>query len=78
MAKNCICVLHDKVADNYSAPIAFANESTAIRYLANIAKKDDNAKDYDLYKIADYESDTAVLKACDKVLVARGESYVSA
>ena len=78
MAKNnCICVLYDEVADNYSAPITFANEDAAIRYTANICKQDPNAKDYKLYAIADYNSETAMLVPySEHKLLAKGVDYV--
>lgn len=78
MAKNnTICVLYDEVADNYSAPIAFANEAAAVRHLANVAKQDPNAKDYKLYAVADYDPEIGkLLPYGENKLLAKGVDYV--
>lgn len=69
-----ICVLYDGVANNYSAPLTFANDAAAKRYLA--VSKDPVKKDYTLFKIAEYNSFTGDLKPIDaRVVLCRGTDY---
>lgn len=70
-----ICVLYDGVANNYSAPMTFANDAAAKRYLA--VSKDPVKTDYTMFKIAEYNSFTGELKPIDaRVVLCRGTDYV--
>lgn len=56
-----MALLFDEVAGNYSAPIAFANDASAIRYLKVIKAKDPIIKDLKLYKMGEFDPNTGKL-----------------
>lgn len=74
MKEYVLCLIYDKVADLYSAPMLFDNESVAVRYFSNILEKTQNKCDYELYFIANYSDKTGIIYNIDKKLLLKGGS----
>lgn len=75
---NLICVIKDKKANLYSSILTFDTEESACRYFSNIAKKDDNVCDYDLYVIGHYSpsfGEFQSLEHNEKYLLMSGDSF---
>lgn len=73
-----LCVIKDKKANLYSSILTFDTEESACRYFTNIAKKDDNVCDYDLYVIGHYSStfgEFEPLNHNEKYLLMSGDSF---
>ena len=58
---NVVCIVYDKVAVMYSAPMTFTNVDTARRWFNN--KVIENKEDYILYQIGEYDDTTGKLTA---------------
>ena len=72
---NVVCLLFDGVANTWSAPLTFANDEAAKRWLAN--SKDPMKIDYVLFKVAEYNPLNGELKLIDaRTVLARGTDYV--
>lgn len=75
---NSVCVIYDEVADTYSAPMTFANDAAAIRFL-KVKGNDPFIKNYKLYKIADYDPFIAKLYLiAEPQLLLRGDQIEEA
>lgn len=68
-----LCVIYDLVAGEYSMPISFNNVDCAKRYFQQLKSKNPNFTDLELYYIGEYNSSSAELIYCEKVLLMRGE-----
>ncbi|QCS36605.1 nonstructural protein [Capybara microvirus Cap3_SP_478] len=74
MTNNSICIVYDKVAKAYTAPMAFNNVDCAVRYFNSLMiNEGDNATDYELYEIAAFSPDTGVLSNVKMDLIKKGE-----
>lgn len=69
-----LCLIYDKVADLYSAPMLFDNESVAVRYFSNILEKTPNKGDYELYIVANFNDKTGIISMIEKKLLVKGGS----
>lgn len=77
MAKCVLCEIYDEVAGQYSAPMAFANEASAIRYV-KIKSNDPIIKDLKMYKTAEFDSDTGKILVLDEPqLLIRGDQLTN-
>lgn len=69
---NCIlCVIYDKIAKQYSMPLAYNNLECAKRHFLQMVKNQPNLNgdDYVMYKISDYSIDTGeIVNYCKEVL----------
>ena len=57
MAK--LCVVYDKLADKYTAPLIFENDNCGQRWFETKVIDDVNCADYELYGLGDYDDKTA-------------------
>lgn len=67
-----LCLIFDKVASQYTAPLCFTNEDCAKRYFIGKFKSDPDISDYELYLIGSYNSDNGVVVVGEKVLLMKG------
>lgn len=70
----CVCVIFDKVAGVYSAPMSFQNEECAKRYIFDSFSNKLSASDYELYKVAEFNIENGkFITLDDKSFICRGE-----
>lgn len=72
--KNVICLIYDRIAGLYSAPMTFTNNDCAIRYFKNNICGKPNSIDLELYYCADYNQETGEIICVNKVLLIKGDS----
>lgn len=70
--KAIICLIYDKVSAKYSAPLTFVNENTAIRHFNTLMKKNDNASDFEIVKVAEFSDDDGVVVPSQHLILAKG------
>lgn len=65
--------VYDKVAEVYNPPFVATTDTSAFRSLRQATENDPNKCDYELKKIADYDSETGLIDNCDVITVATFE-----
>lgn len=76
MILNSLCYMYDEVAENYSAPILFANDKAAVRWFANKPDDDNTKKDIKLYEIGTFDAEKGKITLHEEpVLLARGDQF---
>ena len=66
--KGKLYVIFDRVAHETNPPMLFKNDGVAIRVFQSMVEKEQvNSADYDLYEIADYDTDNPPLSQFRKV-----------
>lgn len=74
-----LCVVHDKVAENFGAPTLFINENVAKRSFADLLSTDIyklHSGDYELVKIGLYSSKDGIVSPCNHTILIRGVDIV--
>lgn len=73
-----VCVYKDKKSNIYTAPLIFDSEECALRHFDNMANRDLNVCDYDLYLIGHYSDafgEIELLPNSEKYLLRSGDYY---
>lgn len=76
LASVCVCVVYDKVAETYSAPMVFDNVNCAIRWFALNTNLCTTAEptDFELYSLGYYEPDNGKMYVFEqKKFLVKGE-----
>lgn len=71
--KLCVCVVFDRIACVYSAPMSFQNEACAERYMNDTFFSKPSASDYELYKVAEFDIEKGCFEPLEeKTFICRG------
>ena len=74
--KGILIVVFDKLSKLYSSPVLTENEDTAKRWFAGVVRqKGEDCSDYELYKVADFDSTTGIIEPIALELLQKGVDY---
>ena len=72
-----LVVVYDKLSKMYSAPVLTENENTAKRWFASVVRvKGDDASDYELYSVGDFDTSEGKILNNRLDLVQKGVDYI--